>query len=194
MNKHYILLLFIVAAITFSANAQDDYPKNYIGLSSGINAAGLLGFSFEHIFNEKIGVFGNAGRGGWGYKYGAGARLYLRNPCSGSFGASLMLATGEKGIKSTLTVLENGVEVDKEVELNYKPVGVFNLTYNKFWQMGDRNRFNLEVGYSFPLSGKDAGNYEIVTPNTTLTDLSQSVLQIVQPGGLVIGIGFSVGL
>ena len=196
--KYFFVCFSLLLSISFTSFAQstetDPLPSNYLGVGLGINATGLIGVTFEHIFKEHIGVYGSAGIGSWGYKLGAGGRLYFKNVHSGAVGVNLSHATGQKELVLPLNVIQNGQQVEKDVTIDQHPVEVLNLSYLKFWKMGKTARFNLEVVYSVPLSGKNSDNYTIVTPGITLDQSSKNALNSSQPGGLILAIGFTFGI
>lgn len=167
-----------------------------ITIGTGINSnVGVLGLQVEHKLAGPLSFYAGAGIGGWGYKLTVGTRLYLRHqPVGSAFGLSFSNATGVNGIKSDLTIIENGREVKKEIEFNAKPVNTLNFSWLRYWKMGKDNRFNLELGYSLLLNTPAESNYTIVTPGITMTNESKSVMSAVQPGGILIAVGFNFGL
>jgi hypothetical protein len=203
--KQFLLSLILTYAF-FSANAQDTsrfsapppktpLPTDYIGVGTGINSnVGIVGITYEHIFKEHIGTYVNLGIGGWGAKMGIGGRLYFRDALSGAVGINYSYVGGAKGVKSSLDVVENGKTVNKEIEFDAHPVNTLNISYLKFWRMGKRSRFNLELGYSVALNGKSEANYTLKTPGVILTETSTKALNFTQPGGLIIAVGFTFGL
>lgn len=191
--KKIILSLLLVFSLSFSFG-QSRYKSDYFGIGTGINATGLLGVTYEHIFREHLGLYGNLGTGFWGYKAGIGGRYYFRDAVSGGIALNFSRAMGARNLQGELEVIQNGQTIIRPVSYNLKPVNVFNISYIKFWRMGKNSRFNLEFGYSVPLNGKSESNVEINTLAVTLTDPSKAVLTAIQPGGIVIALGFSFGL
>jgi hypothetical protein len=195
--KHPILssLFLVLTCVTtsFGQSPSFETPTNYIGIGTGVNATGLLGLTYEHIFKEHIGVYANVGTGGWGYKLGVGGRLYFKNAYSGAIGLNISHAMGQSGLVMPLHVVQNGQSVQKDVTIDQHPVEVLNLSYLKFWKMGKKARFNLEAGYSIPLDGKTSDNYTVVTPGITLDQASKNSLNGSQPGGLILAVGFTFG-
>lgn len=188
-----LLLVFTCVTTAFGQSHSFDLPKNYIGIGTGFNATGVVGITYEHIFMEHIGTYVNLGIGSWGYKLGGGGRLYFRNAHSGAIGINVSHCTGATGVKSELGVIQNGQSVKKQIEYNAHAVQVLNISYLKFWQLGQKARFNIEAGYSVPLDGKSSDNYTIVTPGITLDEASEKSLKVIQPGGLILAIGFTFG-
>jgi hypothetical protein len=179
-----------------SAKTRESQPLTSLTIGTGINSnVGVLGLQIEHKLAGPLSFYAGAGIGGWGYKLTAGARLYIRHqPIGSAFGLSFSNATGVNKVKSELQVVENGREVKKEIEFNAKPVNTLNFSWLRYWKMGKQNRFNLELGYSLLLNTPTESNYTIVTPGVTITDDSKSVMNAIQPGGILIAVGFNFGL
>lgn len=195
MNLIQKIALTFLLTFSFSFSfAQSGYKTDYLGIGTGINSVGFIGLTYEHIFKDRFGVYTNLGLGGWGYKAGIGGRYYFRDAVSGGIAVNFSRALGANGIESELPVIQNGREVTRTIQYDANPVNVFNLSYVKFWRMGRNSRFNLEFGYSIPLNGKSESNYTIKTPGVTLAESAKNALVLVQPGGIVIGLGFTFGL
>lgn len=194
MKKHFFLSLITITGFLFSAQAQDNFKlkQTFFSLGTGINNnCGLLGIGLEQFVSEKVSFFGAAGIGSWGYKVTGGARLYLDGKTGNAFGLSYSAATGLEEVEIEVDALINNTEQKVKEKFKLNPVSVINLTWMKHWQIGNKSRFNLELGYSMNMSGKN--NYTSKS-GLVLTDKSKSVMDFIQPGGIIIGLGFSFGL
>ncbi len=80
---------------------------------------------------------------------------------------------------------------NETVTLDLKPVGNVFLSFGYAWKLGKKSRFHLEGGYAVPLNTDD---YYEVTSGETLSDTSERVLQMMRPGGLIIALGFDIGI
>jgi hypothetical protein len=76
--------------------------------------------------------------------------------------------------------------------MDLKPVGNLFFTAGWAWKMGKRNRFFLEGGYAFPLNTDDY--YQLYDDNVRLSEMSEQVLRIMRPGGLVVCLGFNIAI
>lgn len=114
--------------------------------------------------------------------------MYNKNELPGwQFGLGYSQCTGGDNVEVELE-LENGYK--KLVTIDYLSVGNLNLKTSKSWRVGQRNFFFLDLGYAIPLYNKawkvDSGE--------ELSKASQTALNIVSPGGVILGLGFMFGL
>ena|SRR5688572_4966927 len=201
--------IFILAAIlfgcTFKSMAQDyvklnyevkpNYSKFYLGFGGGLNNyLGVAGISGEYRMAPKITVFGGLGLGSWGNKASVGLRYYSDYPQRWALGAGLSFSGGLEDLKLEMPegtiVGKNG---DTEVLFNLKSAATFNLSANRYWFINTKktNRFNLELGYAIPLGNR---RFEVVDNAYQLTRDGLYFMDIMQPGGINLGIGLSFGL
>ncbi|AMS26671.1 hypothetical protein AEM51_06170 [Bacteroidetes bacterium UKL13-3] len=195
--KYLLSLLIFCNTIASTTHAQSfrDYDKikSYISVGGGINSnTGLVGVQFEQKLNDPFAVYAGAGLGTWGYKLSAGMRYYLTGAIGSAFGFGFAQATGLNGLTGKLEVIESGQTIEKEITYDLKPINLIHLSWLRYWPMGKRNRFNIEFGYSLPLSRAE-NNYELPA-NLEPSKTSKSVLQFIQPGGITISISFNFGL
>lgn len=196
---HLLALLLVLSLPAFSQTY--DYPERkidptefvpggYLGLSTGINNFnGMLGINGELKIVKNLTAAGGAGIGGWGYKFAAAIRYYIHYPKGWCFGLGYSSATGVKGFEAELETSYPGG--DQIVLLNLNRANNLNLTGGYQWRLGKRFRLGLEIGYAFPLQDQA---WEVVSENVVLSDTSEQVMNILTPGGLIIGFGFSVGI
>ena len=194
-----IALMALISAAAVSAQGKHNYrskprsegncPKVYIGFGTGINfSTGLLGINVDVPVVGGLSLSSGAGLSTWGYKVYGEAR-YAFKPCNRGWaiGTGLTLNTGLSDFSSTMptTYGERTVTMDLQPKTN-----VFLCGYH-FWTMGKRyNRFYLQFGYSVPLSNYDY----VITSGDVLTSEGAAAMDILSPGGLIFGIGFSFGL
>jgi hypothetical protein len=194
-----IFLLFVLIPASFSqaydspmqkASALEYTPGGYLGLSSGINNFnGILGINGEIRVIRNFTITGGAGIGSWGYKFAGAVRYYIHYPKGFYFGAGYSSATGLLEFETELETTEpGGLQM---VELNLYRANNLNLTASYQWRLGKRFRLGLDFGYSIPLQDKA---WELVSEEVVLTDASEKVMDILTPGGLIIGFGFSIGI
>ena len=200
MKQIFVTILFFCILLNYTFSQEQpirDYTDDeyidapeydlYLGLSSGINYfTGMLGPNIEVRAIKNLTFNGGIGIGGWGYKASGGLRYYINYPAGISFNVGYSWTSGLDEFIYEFE-LQNGSKQD--VELNLLSASVVNLSIAYHWKIKQRIRINIETGYSVPTSSKA---YEVVT-NVELSDLSKTTLRIMQPGGLILGIGFSVG-
>ena len=165
-------------------------PAGFLGLSTGINNFnGMLGVNGEIGIIKNFTIAGGIGIRGWGYKFAAAVRYYMHYPKGFYFGLGYSTATGMKGFETELETTRPGGS--QMVKFNLNRANNLNLTGGFQWRLGKRFRLGLESGYSFPLQDKA---WEMVSDNVVLSDSSEQMMNILTPGGIIIGFGFSVGI
>ncbi len=198
-NYFKTLLLLFVSVFVFhlevaaqqSVEILDFKPeprKVYIGFGSGINAyPGMIGFMVEVPVIDKLGIVGSAGIGSWGGKLGIHARYYFKSALGGS-GLSLGIsrASGLADFESEMELLNGDTGT---VIMDLDAVSTANIAYFYAINLRDKNKITLSVGLSFALQ---RDNYTI-TNGAQLSETSEAVMNILQPGGLVVGFDFLFG-
>lgn len=165
-------------------------PGGYLGISTGINNFnGMLGINGEIKVVKNFTIAGGAGLGGWGYKFAAAVRYYIHYPRGFYFGLGYSTATGLQGFEAELETSRPGG--NQMVELNLNRANNLNINASYQWRLGKRFRLGLDFGYSFPLQNKA---WELVSEDIVLSDNSEQVMEILTPGGLILGFGFSIGI
>lgn len=199
------ILLFCIMSNTFAQNENPDFiteenttnpdskesSKVFIGVGTGINNyTGLLGATLELKITNKTTLFLVAGTGGWGNKIGGGIALYPKQATFGNcFSAGISLATGIYDYKISMEVENHTEPVDLEMDLN--PAATLNIMYSYNFHMKAKSKFVLRTGLAIALIDEP---YSIKTGNYKLTDTSKSIMNLYQPGGLIIGLDFLFGL
>ncbi len=174
---------------------QEKSSTFYLGFGGGINNyLGLIGPSVEYQFAQNFTGFGGLGLGSWGNKASIGVRYYSNFPKGWAFGAGLSFSGGQDDViykmpENTLV----GVSGEADVAFNLNPTSTFNLTATRFWQLGSsgKNRFNIELGYAFALKTRP---FTVVDSRIQLNRNGFTYMDILQPGGVILGLGFSFGL
>jgi len=166
-------------------------PNFYIGVSTGLNNnIGLLGICFDVPVGKNYSVDGGVGISTWGYKFAASGKYYLQ-PCQRgwAFGAGVTYSTG---LQNTQQNLENTNNVTEEVGLNLHPQTNIFLAAYRYWNLGQKyNRVYLELGWSAPLT---SGSRFDQVSGEPINATSVSTMNLLSPGGLIIGFGFSFGV
>lgn len=167
----------------------------YLGFATGINNySGLLGFEVEVPVHSRLSLFAVGGVGGWGYKLGGGLQYYLKKP---QFGSSLSLGyTAAFGLSEPLKFEESDSQGNASGVVHYiklNTASTINFLYHYNFHVGSGNKIALGGGWAIPLQQKP---YELVGSNSPngLSTTSQTVMEILQPGGFVISFKFLFGI
>jgi hypothetical protein len=172
-----------------SDNPNEEKRHLYLGLSSGINnIASLFGLSLEVPFSENMSGKLGVGVGGWGSVIGIAGKYYKQYPVSWSFGVGYSTASGYKEIPLGLTtrLTPNTTE---QIKMNADRAHMIDLVTGKSW--GNKVKFNLELGYSIRVNG---GAYTTVDKTIVLSETSTTAMNLLSPGGLIIGLGLTFRL
>lgn len=190
-----IFLTFLCFFATLPLIGQIEYnpspeplPTVYLGVGTGIsNFTGLLGVSCTINATDQVAIRGAAGIGGWGYKYSFGINYHKNYLRGWNYGLSYSHYTGMRGMQMDMEVNSGNTQ---EVTIDYQPTGTLNLTMAYSWKLGRKNSFYLEYGYAIAMENKP---WE-VTSGEIFSSKSQQVMNLVRPGGLMLGVGFTFGL
>jgi hypothetical protein len=168
---------------------QDVPPALYVGTGTGMNNLNaFLGFFLEGNIIQNFTLAGGFGIGAWGYKAAVAARYYRKYPYKVFYGLGFSTASGISNIE-----LEVYTEPNNEtefVEFRMKRANTLNLSLGYQFKAGKKGRIYLELGYGIRLQ---PDRYEILTPNVQLTETSTQVMDMMVPGGLILGVGYSFG-
>lgn len=195
MKKIAIALLLATGIITTASAqkyGQSDCAKVYLGVTTGIdNPAGVLGFTVDVPIVPSASLNAGVGLSGWGYKTYIEGRYYFKECHRGwALGAGLSYNTGLTGFDLEAVDASNN-NINAKIDL--LPVKNLFFAGYHFFNLGrGGNRFHLSLGYSYCLDG--TGNYRITTQNTTISPDGRTVLDIIQPGGLMFGLGFTFAI
>jgi hypothetical protein len=191
----FVLIALLSANISIAQNRKKAppekdtrCPKVYIGFGTGINfSTGLIGFNVD-VPIKDLSLSAGAGLSSWGTKVYGEARYYF-SPCNRGWalGTGLTLNTGLTNFQSDLPTTRG----TRTVTMDLNPKTNLFLCGYRFWNMGKHNnRFYLQLGYSLPLSNDDY----TIRSGDVLTSESVAAMDLVSPGGLIVGIGFSFGV
>jgi hypothetical protein len=200
MKKYVLALLTVAIAINSFAQKKDGAftpakgkgycHKLYLTTSTGINnSTGILGLSLDAPVARSISIEGGAGFSTWGYKLTAGGKYYFK-PChrGWALGTGITYNTGLASFQNTMETT-NGVQ--EKVILNLKPQTNLYFAAYSYVNLGkNKNRFYTMFGWSIPLSS----DHYVQTAGTEISENSKKVMNILAPGGLILGIGFSFGV
>jgi hypothetical protein len=203
MKNYSILSLSMLLFVCSLSKGQEIYnapleekkqlafvPNIFIGPSVGKNnIAGIIGILAEVHVYKKVTLVGAAGLDVWGGTLSAQARYYRRYPVGVFYGVGFSTFTGVNGYKRDLEV-ENQEDM-VEVEMDLKKVNCINICIGQHFKLGKRMRLNFLLGYAIPMQ---TDFYEIKTPNIVLTSSSEDAMDLLTPGGLILGAAFSIGI
>jgi hypothetical protein len=168
---------------------EEQHPKLYLGTSTGINNInGYLGITVEGNIVDKLTILGSAGLGMWGLKMGVGPRYYPNYPVGIFYTINFTTSSGFQGIELPM---ETNRSLTDTISLNLNRANNLNFSLGYQFKIFNRGRFHFEIGYSARL---EKSPYEVVTPGVELTELSQRVMDMMVPGGIILGLGISMGL
>lgn len=204
MRHLLFILLFFSSLCVFS---QDYYNKDssktiaeesesgsnvYLGITSGLNNdGGMLGLGGKVRIRNTFFLRGAAGIGGWGTKFTIGAKYERKYTKCWGYSLSYSRSSGLKDFATELeTVTASGPPVKKEVKLDLLPASTINLAASYNWYFRRNKLFYLEFGYALPL---EIDPYKI-RDGSELTAESKISMRLVQPGGMLFGLGFMLGL
>ena len=162
------------------------FPTTSAGLN---NNAGVVGVGLDILAAPRFSVDMGAGFSTWGKKVFAGAKYYTRECHSGwAFGGGATYATGQNKYTADLQTVYGTTE---PVELNLHPqVNAFIAAY-KYWNIGKRfNRVYLELGWSLRVTRTEFDQ----TAGSEINTTSVKAMNVLSPGGLIIGFGFAFGI
>lgn len=197
MKKILLVVALIGFGISAQAQEQATEPTNtprkfYLGFSTGFNqGTGLIGITGEYLVAKNLTVNGVIGLGTWGFKTTGGLKYYLDYPGKWAFGVGYSYSSGVDDVPVNLQEdFVQGQSGNQTVNFNLLPASTVNISAIKYFLLGKqkKNRFHLEFGYAIPTS---TNRYET---DAMLTSDGTRFMKILQPGGLLLGAGFSFGL
>lgn len=190
MSKILLIFMFIFLLLKLDAqiiteNRTEQSHPFYLGVGTGIdNFTGLIGLSGTIRLYDKLALRGGIGLSGWGYKNSIGLKYDLDDEGRWSYCLGYSYSSGLENLKLNME-LESGVE--KDVAINYLSASTLNLAADRNWRVGKANLFYLELGYAVPLQS----NRWRVTDGSALSGTSKTILNSLQPGGLIVAAGFA---
>lgn len=193
-----LCMFFTIPAISvYSQQHQhsvelEPVPSVFLGVASGINNySGLAGVGMEALVMPSLSLFGQAGLGSWGTKIGGGFRYYpAQIPFGSAWGIGYSIASGLIDFEAELEV-ENPTRT-YFVLLDLHRVGTLNIDYSYNFRVGRMNKISFHAGYAIRLGGSN--HYKVKTPGIKLSQSSEQVMRILQPGGLLLGLSLMIGI
>lgn len=196
----FILLLSLGATSTSFGQYYYEVPEQnesqlYIGAASGINSAvGLIGPTVEYKFSKDFSAHGGVGLGSWGYKLSGGSKYYFSSDGGWALNLSFSLATGLSvpvEVEMTSELVE-GLKEPAKIPVRFKPASTLNFSVVRHIALNKSGSFrlNLEAGYALPITYRP---YEVLE-GYKLTSQGHGMFSVLQPGGLLLSLGFSVGI
>lgn len=189
--KKIILLLLCLFLLTqldaqnITENRTDEYPQGYLGVGTGFdNFTGLLGVSGTLKMYEKFSVRGGLGISSWGLKNSIGIKYDSNETGRWSYCLGYSYSSGVKGIELDMPLESGGTQ---KIMVDYLSASTLNLAIDRNWRIGRSGIFYLELGYAIPLQS----HRWRVTDGAPITSSTEMALNILQPGGLILGAGFA---
>jgi hypothetical protein len=164
-------------------------PVIYFSGGGGINNRGIVSVGAEVKIIKNLTVNGSAGLGLWGSKLTCGLRYYKNYPKGIYYSASYGVATGIDSFNIQLTTTTSTKPQKVLLELN--EARNINLAIGYIWKINRKFKLNFEAGYAFPLN---LTTYEVLTPDIELDDSSKRYMEMLSPGGILLGFGISIGI
>jgi hypothetical protein len=172
-------------AQTITENRTEQSHPFYLGVGTGFdNFTGLIGVSGTLRVYDKLSIRGGLGFGGWGQKNSIGLKYDLKEVGGWSYCLGYSYCPGLNDLKLSLELASGG---KKDITVDYLSASTINLAFDRNWRIGKANIFYLEFGYAIPMQS----NRWRVTDGSDISSASKSVLDISQPGGLILGAGFA---
>jgi hypothetical protein len=170
-------------------NSDIKIPSVYLGLGLEVNNYGF-GLGLEVPVSGKMSITGNAGIGGWGTKIGGSINYYFTDVTGKSeLSLGYSRASGLKDFSTDMYVEPNDTKQTVILDLNV--VQTVNLMYTYNLRIGRSCKAGFSGGYAISLTKTP---YTLKTQGITLSSTSDQVLNIMQPGGIIIGFRFMFGL
>jgi hypothetical protein len=191
MRQFFLITVSLFTVLTI--NAQSSRPKEYttpqfsLGLGSGMNNyTSALGISGNLKVAEQFFLQGGLGAGAWGSKYSVGIRYDLHKGSGWSYGMGYSQCSGAKNMDLTLN--NNGAtEIYK---LDLLEASAINLKATRNWMVSKTIMLYIDLGYAVPLQNEPWH----VTSGPSTSDLAKTFLNLMAPGGVIVGTGISFGL
>lgn len=179
-----LLTIILLGGLLGRAYAQ----KSFIGIGGGLNNFnGLLGISADVGVTDKFAFRAGAGIGSWGTKLGIGFLVRPMVDSDWRFGLTYTSASGLLDFETELEVNGN----TQLVLLDLYRQRLFNISAVKDFPLKNQHVIQIEFGYSINLEG---AFFYAVKDGTVLDHTSKTVLNILRPGGLSIGVSYNFSL
>ena len=194
------LIMFILFLFAFSVKSQetrklppkDTVPIVFIGGGTGVNnVCGMIGLVAGVKVTDNFFLRVGLGIGGWGTKFSAGFKYELKTTNSWGFGLSYSSCSGLKNFKTNLETVDSAkIIATRPVTVDLIRSSTINLTASYKWIFRNKNQFYVDFGYAVAI---ETDPYTI-KDGSVLTSNGKAVLHILQPGGIIIGMGVLFGI
>jgi len=184
----FIMELFFSASLLAKNSSEEKPVFIYYGAGFGLNDYGL-GVGVEKPLSKLISLYGNAGWGGWGMRYGTGITFYphtIDNKTGVSLGYSY--ATGIDDHVMKLSTKSN--HDDQGVGIDFETLSTINVLLSRNYKIGQRSKLALSVGYAFLFSHD---NFSLKNSDIELDADAEQRIKMLEPGGFIFGIRFMFG-
>ncbi len=192
-----ILLVSLAIIINFAANAQnyeeDEYyeeelPRVYLGLGVGLNSyTGILGLSANFRITELLYIQGGLGISAWGGRGSIGLRYDLKKDKGFIFGVMYTSSSGIADVDLDFTDASGNTDSHNMTLFSAQTL---NLKSGYKWSIGQKYAFRIDFGYALALKDRPWQTND----GSRLSASSQQLMGILEPGGIIFGIGFDLGL
>ncbi len=202
LRKLLVLIVFVLA--NELCVAQEDYvndekkqkakeqlpvcPRVFVGPSLGINNnGGAFANNVEVGVDSHISLGAGFGLGFWGLKGYIEGKYYFKECYKGW---AVGLAVTRAGGLGEVIYEDSLGTFPQSVIMRTLPQTNIALQGYRYFKLGRRHRFHICGGYSFETTLR---KFVVVGSNNPSRTLAQTV-NIMAPGGIIIGCGFSFGL
>jgi len=175
-------------------NGKDQAPARaplfFVGTSTGMNnPTGVLGVDLEFPIAHDFSIAAGVGISTWGTKTTVEGKYFYRHRRRRSaIGFGLTHNSGLVNYSETLNTVYYG---SAPVIMDLYPQTNLFVGFYRYYRLGRRaNRFYVDAGYSFSLTG--GAKYD-VTNGYVLTNSADANIRLLCPGVLMIGCGFDFG-
>ena len=164
----------------------DTFPKFYFGFGAGLNNYnGLLGIGAKFRIHKTIFLRAGAGIGTWGNKLSFSVEYDRKYTRCWAYGIGYSTCSGIKNFKTQLETTASQPKTE-EVTIDLLRASTINLTTSYNWYFHRKRLFYIEFGLAVAVESEP---YSVKSPSV-LTDNSKRALRLLQPGGLIFGLGF----
>lgn len=202
--KKSVFILFITGLlmIGLNGNSQNYYTngtmkpdsgstakmRSMLGMGIGINSlTGVIGFRADLGITNNILMDFGLGSGSWGSKFSAGLS-FMPIPNRGwRFGLGFSHVSGYNDFEPELEVGQGSSVEKKKVKMDLLPCNNLNIYAGYNVPFGKHMVFISEFGYSLLLTGD---TYRI-KDGSQLSDNGKTTMRIMQPGGIILGVGLA---
>jgi len=184
----FLLEICLSTGLFAQNNHEEQATFIYYGAGFGLNDYGL-GVGVEKPLSGLLALYGNAGWGGWGMRYGGGLTFYphtMDNKTGLSIGYSYAAGIDNRTMKLS-TTSNLGEEA---LRVNFKALSTVNILVSRNYKVGQQSKVVWSVGYAFSLSND---NYSLNNSELQLDEDAERRISLLEPGGFIFGMRFMFG-